>query len=261
MEISKELNHKVREYLQDNPVTIYWDYRDSLSLEQVEDIMNGKLWEIESDIRERNIDYICGLEDNLLEELKGNFVELSDMDVFDLREEFIDSVHVDININELLRNTPDVRIRVVIHSNYEGVNYADRGNGDFKDSEYIKEIKKLLRGKYDKKSFQDELDNICSSCNQLIFYFKSSVEDLIDINKNFKNKVTIPKEALCGFFDSWNGSGSLLEIKLLKDVTLKKQWGETKYDSVDIVLDEKNSYSVEATYGLCNVPEVEIKVK
>ena len=60
------------------------------------------------------------------------------------------------------------------------MNWAERGTGDFKDSDYIKQIKKLLRGKYEQASFQQELDNIMSSCNQFVFLLKVPVDNIID---------------------------------------------------------------------------------
>lgn len=69
------------------------------------------------------------------------------------------------------------------------------------------------------------------------------------------------EEEICGFFDQWNGSGSVLEIKLLEDITLKKQYGKTKYDYVSIIVDENHKYSVEQVYGLCGVPDVKLTVK
>ena len=263
MEINKELREKCIKYLKDNPIVMYWDYRDSLSLEQVDKIMGSQeaYYELENDLWENNFDYTTELEVNLLKEMQEEFSELEDLDVYDLREEFMEYVSIDFNMEQLLRNTPDVRVRVVVHSNYEGVGWDARGNGDFRGNEYIREVKRILRGKYDKATFQQELDNICSNVNQLIFYFKAGVEDLVAIKEKFKTKITIPKNAWCGFFDSWSGSGSVLDVKLLKNVSIKKQYGKTEYDSVDIVLDENNSYSVEEVYGLCNVPECTLKVK
>jgi len=261
-EISKELKEKCIEYLKDNPIVIYWDYRDKLSLEHIEKLMKSKeaYYELENEILENNIDYQFELENELINNMKIEFEELKEYDNIDIRDEFLDYICVDFNIKQLIRNTPDVRIRIVIHSNYEGVNYAERGSGKFEYSAYVQQIKALLKGSYDKKSFQDELDNICSCCNQLIFYFKADVEQLIGIKEKFKNKITIPKNSWCGFYDNWNGSGSLLEIKLLENITLKKQHGKTKYDNISIVLDENNKYSVEEVYGLCNIPECNITV-
>ena len=73
VEIEQKLREKCQKYLQENPITIYWDYRDKLSLEQIEKLMRSQedYYELENDLWERNIDYICELENNLLKEMKG----------------------------------------------------------------------------------------------------------------------------------------------------------------------------------------------
>ena len=263
IEISEEVRKKCNKYLTDNEITLYWDYQDQLSLAQVDNIMESeeKFNEIENEIWENSLDYICDLENELLSNMKEEFSELKEIELSELREEFMDYISIDMNVKQLLRNTPAVNIRVVIHSNYEGVNYADRGNGDFQESEYIQDIKKLIKGKYDQKSFQDELDNICSCVNQFIFYGKCDVEDLIGIKEKFKKSITISKNSWSGFFDAWSGSGSVLEVKLQDNITLKKHHGKTEYDSVDIILDQNNNYSVMDVYGMCNIPEISISVK
>ena len=215
---------------------------------------------LENEIWETNLDYSWELEKQLLENMQSEIPELQEFDVAELREEFIDYITINCDIKQLIKNTPDVRLRVVIHSNYEGVGWQDRDYG-FNKHDYIKALKRMLKSKYDEKSFQQELDNICSSVNQFIFYMKCDVQSLIGIKEKFKKSITIPKNAWAGFYDSWNCSGSVLEVKLLDDIKLKKQYGKTEYDSIDIVLDENNKYSVEEVYGLCNVPECTLKVK
>ena len=90
---------------------------------------------------------------------------------------------------------------------------------------------------------------------------KCDVEIIVGIKEKFKKSITIPKNSWAGFYDSWSGSGSVLEVKLSEDVKIKKQHGKTEYDNVSIVLDQNNKYSVEEVYGLCNVPECQLKVK
>ena len=171
--ISEELKKKCIEYLKDNPIVIYYDYRDQLSLEQIEKLMGSDeaYFELQDSIWENSIDYICDLEYELLGNMKEEFEELEEFEVSELREEFLDHITTDLNIKQLIRNTPDVRIRVVIHSNYEGCGWADReGDQEYKKSDYVKQVRRILKNKHDERSFQQELDNICSSVNQFIFY-------------------------------------------------------------------------------------------
>ena len=263
IELSEELKQKCIEYLKNNTVTVYWDYRDKLSLEQVEKLMTSKeeYYNMQDEIWENSLDYICDLENELLKNMQNEFSELQEFEISALRDEFFNYISSDMNIEQLIRNTPSVRIRVVIHSNYEGIGWQDRDYGIIYKHDYIKALKRIFKNKIDWKSFNQELNNICSSVNQFIFYMKCDIESLIGIKEKFKKSITIPKNAWAGFFDSWNGSGSVLEVKLLEDITLKKQYGKTEYDSIDIVLDENNKYSVKEVYGLCNVPKCNIIVK
>lgn len=260
LNISKELKKKIIAFINKNQPTVYWDRSDALSTTQIEMILAGKSDEVESELYERNIDYVCNLENELIESLQDKFPELIDFKMEDLREEFIDYIGVDFNFKSLVNNTPAVVLRVTLHSNYEGVNYADRGKGDFKDSDYMRQLKGFLRKRYDEKSFQVELDNIMSCVNQFIFLLRVEPSDLLDVSPEWKT-LTIPKEAWCGFFDSWNGSGSVLEVKLSKDITVKKQWGKTEHDMVTVVVDEASKYSVDETYGLCGYPKGKLTFK
>ena len=260
--IPKATREAVIKYLQNNRPMIYADRNDRLSLEQVARILEKPdgILDVENAIWENCMDYSWELEMQAVHELQERFPELTNIHDADLREEFIDYIGCDIDYKGIIRNTPDVVLRITLHSNYEGVNWAERGTGDFKDSDYMKQVKKLLRGKYEQASFQQELDNIMSSCNQFVFLLKVPVANIIDIAQKQWDKITIPKEAWAGFFDKWNGSGSVLEVKLLKDITIKRQWGPTEYDSVSIHVDEVESYSVDETYGLCGYPEGKIRV-
>ncbi len=262
-EISKELKEKCIKYLKDNEINLYYDYRDKLSMKQIESLMKNEenFLNLENEIWENSLEWIFEEEAQLIENMKNEIEELQSFDVRDIREEFLDYICININIDQLLKNTPAVNVRVIINSNYEGVNYTERGEGDFAESEYIQDIKRLLKEKYNQKSFQNELDNICSTVNQLMFYGKIEVKDLIGIQEKFKKSITIPSECMCGFFDTWSGSGSVLEIQLTEDITLPKQYGKTKYDDISIILDETNKYSVMETYGLCNIPKISIDVK
>lgn len=104
------------------------------------------------------------------------------------------------------------------------------------------ELKKALveRGKCESpllKSIYVETANCSTHMNALVFLVKMTLEqyfnlrDAIDIEEK-RNKssylsertgrgyLVLSKDTTCGLYDSWNGSGSVLEIKLEKDVRL-----------------------------------------
>jgi len=260
LNIPQETREKVKKYLDENHITFYWDYRDRLTLEQVQMLLEGRKDEVIDDIWENSLDWLYDQEISLMESLKEELPELVEFENTDLRDEFLEDIQSDFDIEQLIRNTPAVRIRVEVMSNFEGFGWTDRNAGGLNGHPYIRQIRRLMKGKYTQKSWDQEVDNVCSSCCRLIFYFQTDVKNLMEVSNTWKT-ITIPKEAWAGFYDSWNGSGSVLEIKLTEDVMLPRKHGKTIYDTVEIILDEANKYSVEETYGLCNVPEITFNLK
>lgn len=104
------------------------------------------------------------------------------------------------------------------------------------------ELKKALveRGKCESpllKSIYVETANCSTHMNALVFLVKMTLaqyfnlRDAIDIeekrNKSYylsertgRGYLVLSKDTTCGLYDAWNGAGSLLEIKLEKDVRL-----------------------------------------
>lgn len=97
------------------------------------------------------------------------------------------------------------------------------------------------REEYKKDNFVEsvvqELENICSHMSTLTFLVKMDLFQLFDlqvaINKEkplvkeyypqdseTRGTIVISKDTMCGLFDPWQGGGSVLEIKLDKDVEL-----------------------------------------
>lgn len=256
VEISKDLKKKCIKYLEDNPLEMYFDYRDQLSVEQAQKIIDGKLFEIENEIWENNIDYEFEMQDEQINNMKNEIDGLDEIENHELREEFLDYLGVDMNMKQLLNNTT-VRMRIVLHSNYEGFSAME---GEGMKNDYIKQIYKLLTNHIDRESFKHEvLNSMCYT--QFIFYGNVNLGDIYEYDFEKWSKITIQPDCMCGLFDTWNGSGSTLEVKLNKPITIKRQYGDTEHDNVKILIDEANSYSVEETYGLCNVNDLDFKLK
>jgi len=68
IELSKETKEKCIQYLTDNPIRIYYDYNDTLSLEYIGKLMKSQddYFELENEISDLNIDYISNLESRLI---------------------------------------------------------------------------------------------------------------------------------------------------------------------------------------------------
>jgi len=97
------------------------------------------------------------------------------------------------------------------------------------------------------KSVRSEIYNTYSHMNALTFLLEITIEDYFRLLEGTYKKIKIDKKVMCGAFDSWNGSGSDLDIKLEKDITINKK-------NINRILLEKNGskydYTVGQVYGL-----------
>ena len=105
--------------------------------------------------------------------------------------------------------------------------------------------------------------------NALTFFVEMTVEQLFDLQEAIKDnekkdpplkkdeyrcvwerkgrrKIILDKKAVCGLYDTWNGAGSILEIKLEKDVVLPMKYISTAWP------DGGRGYSLASAYGICS---------
>lgn len=123
-----------------------------------------------------------------------------------------------------------------------------------KENEVRKEIEYVFnnreRNSKDRfvESVIDELENLPQYGGMLTFLLEMTIEDLCKLKQRDKDfsKVIISKDTMCGLFESWNGSGSILDIKLDKDVEVPAEmiW--------DAWMDgtKPHGYDVDEVYGL-----------
>lgn len=187
-------------------------------------------------------------------------------------------------LKDLARNSSSINVRITKYSNYDCINshwfetqsggyaYKETYFGAMVDTLKLnpKKVKELLIDKGLKafgnfpnlkyragkelvsyEDFWQELENSCCGANNLIFVGTIDIKDLID--NNFKlNNITIPKGNNCGLFSSFQGGGSVIEMKLLHDLKIDlSKHGKTKYDSFGIEIDCRGSgYSIDEAYGV-----------
>lgn len=119
------------------------------------------------------------------------------------------------------------------------------------------------------KSIRTEVHNCSSHMNALTFFVEMTVEQLFDLQEALKDnekndsplkkneyrcvwerkgrrKIILDKNAVCGLYDTWNGAGSILEIKLEKDVVLPMKYISTAWP------DGGRGYSLASAYGICS---------
>ena len=216
--------------------------------------------------------------------------DVDDYEAEEIFEEFRDEIrdhyyNVDDSnvLKDLVRNSRPINIRIPLYSNYDCINshyfeggYAYRESyfGDMVDVLNLNpaKVKKMLlendvkcygtfpnykhRDGKELVSYADfwqELQNSCCGANLLVFVGKVDIQDLIDNNFELK-EITIPRGNNCGLFSDTYGGGSVLEMELQKDFTIKldvpRKKGLTKYDSFSLLIDETNGYSINQVYGV-----------
>jgi len=96
-----------------------------------------------------------------------------------------------------------------------------------------------------------------------VFVFKTDFKTYYDLKENFKTEITIPKNTQFGFHSNFQGSSSPFEKTTQKEITIKKQYGDTEHDSIHIVSDiEQSGYSIGEVFGSTNfINDQDVTVK
>ena len=184
---------------------------------------------------------------------------------------------------KLLRNTRDIPVRIEMLSNYDCINshWLESGSGFSYEESYFGDmidalglnpmrVKQLLvslgdkvRGRFpdirsrDGKelvSYEDfNEEHINSSCGANLLTFMATLNPmkLYEYGFNLPSKLTIPAGNKCGLFSSTYGGGSLMEMELLRDVTVDLKRTEYPKYRLEFEADGKAyNYSINQVYGL-----------
>lgn len=244
---------------------LYWDYRDSLSEEQILKILKEEegLNEVEQELIELNYNYAFEIIDNAIKE------ELTEEELNSLTEEEKEELRYEcesrfnFNIKDLIKNS-EIRLRVTLETNEDMICFVDNLH---KGSQTIKEFKRVFRGKYKKEDLESEINNIMNDYANFTFFFKVRGLSILELREElFKGYLTLRKGFNFGLFNSWVGGGSVLEMELQKEVTLNlKDWRlknqkeeiiqnlkeeKESYWNVSIKGDNISKYGIQEVYGL-----------
>jgi hypothetical protein len=273
------------------------DYNDSLndSMEELQEcLIKGNFDAIHEKIFEwfdsPNYEYY-------LNELKSDIESNFDVSIGEA-DEFIEYYHSELCcelderddsdvLKDLLRNTNNIRLRIDLICNCEGIlppHYTkafsyDDGAKLIMDALQLNpaDVKKYFLsqdvqviGAFPNRSkrqplvscqdFFNEWRN-CFSYSRLCIPILMDGQDFYDFVTSDKKVLTIPKNSQIGLFDSFNGSGSLFEMSLLKDWTfdlskenanLVKNGFNKDFDYFDICIDSEIGYSINEVYGVTN---------
>ncbi len=298
MEEKKSLTLDFVISLMEQSYTLVWvDYRDNLDdhhdlLQKCLDKQSCEdLWE---KVDEWYMDAEWESVKEIIAKLKEECIVFNDFDeeeVDSFFEEHEDEIRDEIynrndstTVEDLIKNTNDIPIRVEMLSNYdcinsgwwmsqEGYRYEESYFGDMVDSLNLNpaKVKKLLvekgykvYGRFPNKSsrngkeqvsyeqFYEELVNACCGANLLVYVGKVNLKELYDAKFSLK-EIIVPKGNYCGLFSSVYGGGSILEMQLKQDVKLKLEINN--YHGFRFRLDnERSEYdcSIKRVYGVCD---------
>jgi len=267
-QISEKLFNDIQKYIEKYNPSIDFDHNDSISNDQINQILENGIDNFYNDLYENNLDCIFETEDYFIKSIADDFFNelteelninsdynfesekeliINDNLVEFIRENFSEFIHVDLNLNQFLNQ--DVLCHITVYSNYDCTNTTD----EIDESEnYLSETWKQVGIKGIKKQdYLNEFYNAGTAC-LLTFLFETSLNDLIKLKENFKNQIVIPKNTTFGFFGTFYGNGSQFNHKTYKTIKLSKVYGETKYDSISIHYDSELSYNIQDVYG-CNL--------
>lgn len=213
------------------------------------------------------------------EEVERFFEEQED----EIRNEIYDRRDND-GIEDMLKNTRDIPVRVEMYSNYDCINshyFEGKGGFSYEDSYFgdmidvlrlnPNKVKQMLVAHGDKVigRFPDRKSRDCkefvsyaqffeehinSSCGANLLTFMATLNPTELYESGFKlSKLTIPKGNKCGLFSSPQSGGSLLEMELLHDMTFDLEKREYPRYGFEIETDgDVGGYSIKQVYGVCD---------
>jgi hypothetical protein len=254
-----DLQVKIQEYCDKNPVKIDFDRSDNLSKNQIISILEEGSDNFCNELYENNLDYIFQQEDFFKEEIifdhfKSKIAEIllsdhSESEIDDkLIKEFINELEiypvVNLNYDQLL-NT-EILASLIFYSNYDCTNSMDT----MSEKGYLSEIFKVVRKGIKKDDYLSEHANVYGAC-LLELPFTISLNDFLELKEKIKTckSIEIPKNTQFGFFGEFLGSGSQFENKTFKKMTIPVCYGNAKYDRIGIKADAQRSYNYDSVYG------------
>jgi hypothetical protein len=223
-------------YCEDNPVTIYADYRDELSAQDVETLFEkgaDSFWESlwESEFNMQDSWYSYGFRDYKEEALRA-------CDIEELEDDSILYENITFDFSDFWRDCANnTRVKVTLTPINPETNepfYTVHHNQLF---DYMLDNARALRKYFGMRNFRK-----IESCYDHESLKICGYVDLWHIIENgMPEKWTINPGDSCVFHTSFNGSGALGDFKIEKQATLECR----------VQLDDSNRYGVGAVYGFC----------
>jgi len=116
-------------------------------------------------------------------------------------------------------------------------------------SEYKSWFNNTLRKERDEKfnnfmeKFNQEIMNSGQGFDQLVFGVKMSLREALKLKE--AKSITLEPGYMCGFLDTWNGGGSLLDLGYVYPVTI-----DLNKENVHFYIDGFDGYGIDQIYGM-----------
>ena len=265
-EEKQKLSMEFIESIMDENYPLVWvDYRESFDENRdllQECLKKQSCEELWSKVEDWYNDAEEQVTQEIIKGLKSHCINFHDFDEDDVEaffEEHDDEIRDEIRerddstpVNDLIKNTKDIPVRVEMLSNYDCINTCwleSQGGfrcresyfGDMIDTLDLNpaKVKKIFvekgytvygrfpniksRDGKEQVSYEDfcqEMENSCCGANLLTYIGIVNLKDLYDAAFKVR-EVTIPKGNTCGLFSTMYGGGSLIDMELKQDVRIR----------------------------------------
>lgn len=268
----KTIEDKIAEYVENNPVDIYVDYRDELSEEQVELILDGKPEEARDDV----VEQAYGWDDDLSyyweqcrDETGASQDDIDDWLASD--EGFYPGYYLtDYDWKKLLSNTEVYIDGIIWDAEFNFNNWAYGGPVNYSD---VKDTLKLLGiNPYEFKKLKtgsslsggdklkgyfpdmpnrvpvinpsDLWDNLITLYDGVLTFCFGNLEELAEVCASDSKNITIKKGTNIVIYEFGGGAG-VTETQLIADLTIPRKMIEFKND-------KDYRYGIQECYGFVN---------
>lgn len=269
IKLTKEQCEKISSYIENNGIEIYIDYRDELSDEQVNKILEGKADDVRMEIEE-----YCWHDgvpeyywDDLCEEVGITKEQLELWQESD--ESFSPFWYLDDHgWNQLVRNTTVNIVGIMWQAEWNFNNWAYSGPvhySDVKESLKVlgvnpKEFHDMLRGgsmtsgpgrlhgwfpdmpnRKPAVNVEDLYNNMCVLYDGVLHFCFGDLAEIMEVVSGDSKELIVKKGTNVVMYDRGNGAG-ITEVELTEDVTIRRK-------DVEFRNDTNNNYGVQACYG------------
>lgn len=255
--LNKSLRSRIISYISNHRPTFDYNYNDEFRKEQIKKIIESKdgYYSVINEIEECNFDYSYDLQIELCNQIIEAF-KLQSWEPENLREEFLDYLSVDLNIEQLANNT-SAHFLINLYSNYDCINsfWHEFQEPVKYEPSYLKDtidalklnpqkVKRILNkngigtiGRWPNFKVREgqevvsydhffmELENMTCGANLAAFAIKVPLTDIISLYQSDKNidqlKIIIPINTPFGFFSSFYGGGSSFDATTKNELTLQ----------------------------------------